>query len=594
MNEIGKPALRRLLTGWFGAAALLMLSAFWSVAVAEDFVPITDEILLNPADEDWPMWRRTYNHWGFSPLDQINTENVEQLTLAWARAVEPGIMEGTPLVYNGIMYFAGPGDVIVALDATTGDLIWEYRRDLPPEEDLPGVSAIVRNISLYEDKIFHAARDAHIIALDARDGSLVWETAVGDYREAHIGHSSGPLVANGVVVSGRNCGAQGPPESCFIAGHDVETGEELWRTHTIPQPGEYGFDSWGDLPYESRRHVGSWGQGSYDPELDLFYWGTSVPAPSAEIVRGTPGADILYANSTLALDRETGEIVWYYQHLPRENWDLDHPFERYLIDTQTAPSPDEVRWINPEVEEGREYRVVTGMPGKTGIMYTLDRETGEFLWARETIYQNLVADIEVDTGQVIVSEDAIFEEVGQTLNICPPAWGGKNFWAGVYNPNTGALSMPMMNTCMDATPYTEDPGWDEGYALEWEITRTPDNNENIGSIYTISVETGETLWQYDQPAAVLSMVGTGGGLLFGGDVNKRFRAYHEETGEILWETILGSRVTGYPVTYAVDGKQYVAVAVGGGDFLSGQYLGLVPGLDGPTGSNTIYVFALPD
>ena len=210
------------------------------------------------------------------------------------------------------------------------------------------------------------------------------------------------------MVSGRSCSARGGPEVCYLAAHDPDTGEQLWRTRTIPRPGEPGDETWGGLADEKRWHVGSWANvPSYDPELNLIYWGTSVAAPSLEVLRGTAGHDVLYSNSTLATDPDTGKIVWYYQHLPRDNWDLDHVFERYLVDVEVAPDPSEVAWINPALTPGERRRVVTGIPGKTGVVYTLDRETGEFLWARETLHQNVITGIDGATGKVSVNEELI-------------------------------------------------------------------------------------------------------------------------------------------------------------------------------------------
>ena len=294
----------------------------------------------------------------------------------------------------------------------------------------------------------------------------------------------------------------------------------------------------------------------------------TIPAP--KFLLGGNGEQHLYHNSTLALDGETGEIVWYYQHLV-DHWDLDHPFERLLVDTVVAPDPAEVDWINPNIAPGESRRVVTGIPGKTGVVYTLDRETGEFLWARPTVAQTVVDDIDGATGRVTVNSEMLFTAPGQERLVCPSSSGGKNWPAGAYSPMTGVMYFPLQNTCMRATSgepgptfdFLDTPGARQGsrYGLRMEAQMTP-GTENAGTLVALSVETGETVWRFDQRAGVTSLLTTGGGLLFGGDANGDFRAFDQETGEILFETHLGSAVTGFPISYAVDGRQYIAVSTG--------------------------------
>ncbi|HEY5667104.1 MAG TPA: PQQ-binding-like beta-propeller repeat protein, partial [Gammaproteobacteria bacterium] len=363
------------------AASSAALNAQTTIA---DFVPVTDEMLQNPDPADWLMWRRTLDSWGYSPLDSIDKRNVDGLQLVWTRELHPGEQEGTPLVYDGIMYFPNPNDITQAIDATTGDLIWEYRRGVPSDVgDYFPAAATNRNIAIHGNHILDNGADGFAYALDARTGELAWETLILDYR-AGAKNSSGPIVVNGKVISGRSCEPEGGPEACVITAFSAETGEELWRTRTIPRPGEPGDETWGDVPYEERWHVGMWMVPSYDAELDRIYVGTSVTAPAPKFVLAGNDEQYLYHNSTLALNGETGEIEWYFQHLV-DHWDLDHPFERLLVDTVVAPDPDEVEWISPRLRAGEERKVITGIPGKTGLVYTIDRETGEFLWARQTI-----------------------------------------------------------------------------------------------------------------------------------------------------------------------------------------------------------------
>ena len=335
-------------------------------------------------------------------------------------------------------------------------------------------------------------------------------------------------------------------------------------------------------------HVGTWMVPSYDPELNLVYFGTSVTSPYAKFTLGDVNDDYLYHTSTLAIDGDTGELVWYYQHI-RDHWDLDHPFERLLVDTVVAPNPDEVRWISPNVTPGEERKILTGIPGKTGIVYALDRATGEFLWATETVYQNVVEDIDPATGAYTMNNDLVFTEVGQEYLICPSAAGGKDWQAGSYSPETNVMYYPLQNLCMDTLAYLDDPAeMDQG--LGFTMMQTPDT-EHLSTVQAISAETGEILWTLGQNAAFMSTVATGGGLIFVGDVDSRFSAIDQETGEIVWQTVLGSSITGYPITYAVDGEQYVAVAAGGA-LIDGSYIA-VGELTPARGSNMIYVFKLP-
>jgi PQQ-dependent dehydrogenase (methanol/ethanol family) len=573
-----------------GAATL----PFATPSVAQDaftnFTPVTDAMLANPAPADWPMWRRTLNSWGYSPLEEINRRNVSQLSLVWSRPLADGsYQEGTALVHDGILFFPNPFDVTQALNAATGDLLWEYRRKVPEDvgEYFPAAETN-RNLAIYDNLILDNGADGYAYALNARTGELVWETHILDYRTG-AKNSSGPIIANGHVISGRSCEPEGGPEACVITAFDAKTGREVWRRGTIPKPGEPGDETWGDIPYEKRWHVGMWMVPSFDPALNRLYVGTSVTAPAPKYMLGGNGEQHLYHNSTLSLDAGTGEIVWYFQHVV-DHWDLDHPFERLLIDTAVAPDPASVKWINPRVRSGEPRKVIAGIPGKTGIAYTLDRETGDFLWARETTMQNVITDINVESGAATVNPEKIFTAPGQEKLICPSTSGGKNYPAGTYSPLTGIMYYPLQNTCMVATSANEIVDTDVTYALRNRVQITP-GTDNVGTIEAISVTTGETVWKREQRAGHLSLMSTGGGLLFGGDVNGRFRAYDQRTGEVLWEVNLGAPVNGYPVTFAVNGKQHVAVSTGG----SGLALGLVsltpelrPGL-----RNQLFVFALP-
>jgi len=572
-----------------GAATLPLATTSFAQETITNFTPVTDAMLANPAAADWPMWRRTLNNWGYSPLDEVTRRNVAQLKMVWTRPLADGDQEGTPLVHDGILYFPNPFDITQAFNAATGDMIWEYRRRVPDDAGeyfpAPGNN---RNLAIYDNLILDNGADGFAYALDARTGALVWEKLILDYRHG-AKNSSGPIVADGKVISGRSCEPEGGPEACVITAFDAKTGQEVWRTRTIPKPGEPGDETWGNIPYEKRWHVGMWMVPSYDPELRRLYVGTSVTAPAPKFMLAGNDEQYLYHNSTLALDIDTGRIVWHFQHVV-DHWDLDHPFERLLVETETTPDPAAVRWINPRVRPGERRKVITGIPGKTGIAYTLDRETGQFLWARETVQQNVISDINVESGAATVNPEKLFTTAGQEKLICPSTSGGKNYPSGTYSPQTGLMYFPLQNTCMMATATQAEINTDVTYALRNRVQLAP-GEENVGTIQAISVSTGQTVWKFQQRAGMLSLMSTGGGLLFGGDANGRFRAYDDRNGEVLWEINLGAPVNGYPATFAVNGKQYVAVSTGGSGLALG--LGRLAPEQKPGNGNQLFVFALP-
>ena len=549
---------------------------------SSEFKPVTDAMLQDPAAEDWLMWRRTLNGWGYSPLDQVTTENVSDLQLVWSRALTAGRQQGTPLAYDGVLYMPNPRDVIQAIDAVSGDLLWEYRREVPDDVGDAGQRTNNRNIAIYDNLIIDTSIDGYVFALDAGTGDLVWETEILDYETYRSMQSSGPIIANGKVISGRSCRK---PESCVITAHDARTGEELWRRRTIPAPGEPGDETWGDVPFEDRQHVGTWMVPSYDPELNLIYVGTSVTSPAPKFMLGGNDLAHLYHNSTLALNADTGEIDWYYQHL-NDHWDLDHPFERLLVDTAVTPNPAEVSWINPRITPGEQRQVITGIPGKTGVVYTLDRATGEFLWATPTITQNVISDIDGATGLVTENSEVVFSGLGQEVLSCPSWIGGKDWEAGAYSPLTNTMYYPLRNTCARVLSTME--GGLSIYRLAARFQLAP-GTDQVGTVQAISAETGEIVWGYEQRAATLSLATTGGGLVFGGDANGRFRAFDQTSGEVLWEINLGSPVTGFPISFAVDGRQYVVASTG----TSSNFGSLHPELN-PSSGNNLFVFALPD
>jgi PQQ-dependent dehydrogenase (methanol/ethanol family) len=573
-------------------AASLCMTLATAANAQSSFVPVTDEMLANPDPADWLMWRRTSDSWGYSPLDAIDRRNVGRLELAWSIDLDEGpSQEGIPLVYDGVLYFPAPMDVTYAFEAATGKKLWEHRRALPADlgQHVP-FPQTNRNLAIYGRLIIDNGADDFIYALDAETGEQVWETKILDYKVHHVKQGSAPLVANGALIAGRNCQPNGGPDACVITAHDARTGAELWRKRTIPKPGEPGGDTWGDVPDEGRWHVGAWMIPSYDPQLDLVYVGTSVTAPAPKFMLAGNDKTYLYHNSTLALRPKTGELVWYYQHMV-DHWDLDHPFERLLIDTAVSPDPSEVPWINPRLERGEVRRVMTGIPGKTGLVYTLDRATGEFLWARSTITQNVIESIDGATGAVTLNEASVFTGADERRVICPTTNGGKNWPAGAYSPRTKTMYFAMANTCSIVSTVAEVARPELLYAINTENFIAPDAGGKAGTLRALSVETGKAGWRYDQRAALMALLATGGDLVFAGDLAGVLRAFDARTGDVLWEQNLGAMITGHPVTFAVDGEQYLAVSTGRSN-MTGGLSRLTPDVIPEESANRLFVFSL--
>lgn len=571
----------------------VVLASFMTVSVAQaqalldNYTPVSEAESQNPPDGDWLMWRRTANHWGYSPLDDINKDNVGSLRLAFSWTMEPGKQETTPLVHDGIMFLPQACDFIEAVDATDGTPLWEYRRKTV--DHAAPLSCANRNGTLYKDQLLIATRDAYIVSLNATSGEVTWEQQVGDWTVGQH-YSGGPQVFDGKVITGMS-GCYYINTSCWITAHDADTGEELWRTNTVPRLGEPNGESWGDLPNELRRGGSAWMPASYDADLNLIFVGVAVPIPWGEIQRGTRGGDVLYTNSTLALNADTGEIAWYFQHIPGGNWDQDHPFERLIVETEVTPDADAVSWMNPDIASSERRKVITGIPGKPGIVWTLDAATGEFLWATETNYQNVIVGVDIEGRKGITNPDIDITEIGQQKLVCPTAQGGINWNSVGYSPQTNSLYTPTNNTCMNYFLRAVEPtiGLHHASAIN-RPELGPEDTGLVGQFSSVDVATGETRWVHRQRAGIGgSVLTTGGGLVFVSDDARRFRAFDADSGEILWEQVLNSTAGGFPVSYSVDGVQYVAIAAGEGV----NYRRHTPEIRQRAGGNILYVFRLP-
>ena len=533
------------------------------------FVPVTDAMLEAPDPADWPMIRRSYDAHSFSPLDQINTANVDSLSLEWVWNMHEGDSEPSPLVYKGIIYLINPGNVIQALDGKTGELIWENWAGPANRQDM-------RNIAIYNDKIIQATTDARLIALDARTGEQVWETAVADNTQG-FENSSGPIVADGRVILGLAGCARYIKDDCYISAHDANTGELAWRFNTIAKANEPGGDTWGELDDIFRAGGETWITGSYDPDLKLTYWGTAQQKPWVPVSRHlTINDEGLFTNSTVAINTDDGTLNWHFQHVPAEALDLDEVFERVLVN------------------RGGEKLVFS--LGKYGILWKSDRVTGEFRGYKETVFQNAFTNIDAVTGRVTYREDIQNAKLNEWTSACPSSAGGKDWHSMTYHEPSGLMIAPLSQTCLEnaarEVALVQGGG---GLAASRKFFEMPGTDGNLGKIGAYNVDTMEEVWSHQQRASFhTGTMSTAGDLVFVGDLDRRFKALNARTGKLLWETRLGTSVQGHPVSFAIDGKQYIAVtsAVGGTSPRTVPDV-IATEITYPRWGNALYVFSLP-
>lgn len=529
--------------------------------------PVTDAMLANPPADDWLIWRRTFDSSGYSQLDQINKQNVAGLAEAWRTPLQAGTNMATPLVHDGVLFLLSTADTVLAMDATTGELLWSHKHEntAPP--------ATKMGIALHGDLVIVPTSDLHILALSAKTGEVVWDHAIDAVSTGPLPYSlrAAPLVANGQVIQGVT--ATLVPEGGFIIAVDLETGEESWRFHTVARPEAQGGESWNELPLDRRSGGSVWVSGSYDPELDLLYFGSGPTYDTAPLLpdleKEGVSNDALYTNATVALRPKTGELVWFYQHMANDQWDLDWAFERQVI---SLPVNGVMRKV-----------ILTA--GKMALFDALDAATGDYVFSVDMGIQNIVSAIDPVTGAKTLNPNAV-PSAEEAQLVCPFAAGGRNWLATSYNPVSRSLFVPLSEVCMNGGPTGSGSILTSGAALN--PTPAPTANSNYGRLQAVNLQTQELTWAFREvvPASSAALA-TGGGLVFLGTLDHTFKAFDDATGDVLWQVDTGDIPAAFPITYAVDGKQYIAIVTGQPAIHAGTFTGVIRaftgGDDGPLG-----------
>jgi len=514
--------------------------------ILKNYPAVTEERLRSPADGDWLMIRRSYDGWGYSPLDQITPANVDRLQPAWvfATGVSSG-HEAAPVVNNGVMFVSTPSHRVVAIDARTGTILWRYIKEV--DETVVAPHPTSRGVALYGDKVFFAANDAVLVALNARTGEQVWTAKVAENKNGYY-MTLAPLVAGGKVMVGASGGELGVRG--FVAAYDPDNGRELWRTYTVPAPGQPGSETWPKGDQWKNGGAPVWVTGNYDPQTNIAYWGTGNGGPWMGDQR--PG-DNLYATSTVAIDVATGRIKGHHQYHPNDSWDWDEVSPPILVDYQ------------------RQGRTIKGLidVARDGYLWFLERTDGpiNFVEGKPYVKQNVFRSLDPKTGRPDV-DPARKPGTGKSADFCPSHWGGKNWPPIAFSPKTRMIYIPANeNLCgtLIGRPASYTPG--SSYTGATSTLYLAEGADHIGEVQAWHVDTGQRVWThtYGRSANWGPMLATGGGLVFSGGTNDRkFHAFDAATGQLVWEFPTNSGITGQPASFMIDGKQYIAVLSGWG------------------------------
>ncbi len=540
-------------------------------ATGDSLQPVTYERLLKGTTNyaEWLSYYGNYEGWRFSPLTDIDRQNVKRLQAAWIfQTGVPGQLQAAPIVADGILYLTAPYNNLFALNAETGEPQWKYVHPLP--EDLriccgPGN----RGVAIADDKVFMATLDARLVALERKTGAVVWNVEIDKYTNGYSATLAPLIIKDKIIVgiAGGEYGIRG-----YIDAYDIKTGERKWRRYTIPGAGEPGVETWAG---DSWKNGGApaWVTGVYDPEMNVLFWATGNPSPDWN-GDGRAG-DNLYSNSVLALNPENGEIKWYFQFTPHDVWDYDGNTGLFLIDIQRN---------NQTVK-------AVAQPNRNGFFYVLDRLTGKYLYSSQYVDRLNWAKSIDENGRPVVDPKYVPMPGGNPEFICPGNVGGQNgSYTAAYSPVTKLIYVPVIESCgkmekANAIFIQGIPFWGGGPGK-----MEGDDQSSYGHLSAIDPTTGAIKWRYvDEYPLVGGTLATAGGLVFTGNQNGYALAFDDTTGELLWKFQTGSTVRGQPVTYKINGRQYVTIPSGGG----GLAVSLVGENPLSTRGSALLVFALP-
>lgn len=553
------------------------------VELVKNLPPVTHEMLKNPSPDDWLRFGRTFDGQNFSPLDKINKETVANLAPAWRAPLREGQSMATPIVHAGVMYVHTFPDTVLALDATNGKVLWRYQYEA-------GRSSSKMGVGLYGDKVFVPTSNLHLIALNAKTGELIWDHEIK--TEARTGGLGGYQLRTAPVVIGdkvlQGITASFMPMGGFLLAVDIETGKEAWRFNSIARPGTPGGESWNDVPLEKRSGGSVWHQPAYDPELDLIYYGIAPTYDTGPLLKSVnkPGitSDALYTNCTVALKPDTGELVWHYQHMANDQWDLDWVFERQIVD----------------MEFGGQKRKVVMNVGKMAILEAVDAKTGEYLFSVDPGTQNVITAIDPKTGAKTINPSKLPDPSRETV-VCPSAVGARSWPPTSFSPQANYLYIPITEFCMLMGPkgmrlLTSGVGISDA--------EHPDAADGtMARLQAIDVANQKLAWAHNQVAPFTTgVLATGGGLVFAGDMEPSLKVFDDISGQLLWQSKLDDTPSSGIITYRVGEVQYVAVVVG----ISNLHVGGLQGAyakavaehaehlknSSPNGGAAIWVFAL--
>ncbi len=533
--------------------------------------PVTDAMLAEPPEGDWLSFRRTLDGAGFSPLREIDAGNAPNLTAAWALALPNGTASTTPIAHDGILFVNSSGTV-EAIDGASGDILWRFTRIAKVTPLGPPISQ-PRGMAIHGELLIVPTSDNHVLSLDMRSGRMVWDTVIAPAGGA-LRITAAPIVVPGLVIQGiSGCAGSG---DCFVTALDAATGRIVWKTRTIARAGTRDGATWAGLPDDQRFGGSVWSPASYDAATDLIYVGVSQTyyiAGLMKVAGRTPANSALYTDSTLAIDPSTGRIVWHYQHMDRDVWDMDWSFERILM---TVPGRHGPR------------RVVATM-GKLGILDILDAKTGAYISSFDMGMQQLVTRIDPKTGYK-TTDAALEPELDRIKTICPSPTGVRNWPPLSFDASTQRLYVPFMRSCMSYV-WKSGGGFDIAYGV-----RPPDGEDRrLGGLAAIDLAANAIVWkrQYRGPYLAAALA-TAGGVVFDGGRDRYFRASDARTGQPLWQFRLDQEPNSVPITYLAGGRQYVAIATGSGGPLEVTTRSLTPEVNVGGPGVRLWVFKLPE